>query len=95
MFINACNKDGWVPNDRCFQVVVMEKTPESLLDYKENKPINPKRNLPWIFIGRTDAEAEVSILGPPDAKSWLTRKDPDAEKDRSGKLLPGGEERQE
>ena len=56
---------------------------ESLLDCKEIKPINPKGNQPWIFIGRTDAEAEVPILWPPDAKSRLIRKKPDAEKDWS------------
>ena len=52
-----------------------------LLDYKETKPVNPKRNQPWIFIGRTDAEAEAPILWPPDAKNWLIWKDPDAGKD--------------
>ena len=55
---------------------------ESPLDSKEIKPINPKRNQPWIFIGRTGAEVEASILWPPDAKSWLIGKDPDAGKDR-------------
>ena len=54
---------------------------ESLLDSKEIKPVNPKGNQPWIFIGRTDVEAEAPILGPPDAKSWLFGKDPDAGKD--------------
>ena len=54
---------------------------ESLLDSKDNKPISPKGNQLWIFIWRTDAEAEAAILGPPDAKSWLTGKDPDAGKD--------------
>ena len=61
--------------------MVPEKTLESLLDCKEIKPINPKENQPWIFIGRTDAEAEVPILWLPDAKSWLIGKDPDAGKD--------------
>ena len=60
--------------------MVLEKTLESLLDSKEIQLINPKGNQPWIFIGRTDAEA--SILSPPDVKSWLTGKDPDAGKDR-------------
>ena len=57
---------------------MLEKTLESKLDYKEIKPISPKGNQPWIFIGRTHAEAESTILWPPDAKSWLTGKDPDA-----------------
>ena len=60
---------------------VLEKTPESSLDCKEIKPDNPKRNQPWVFIGRTDAETEAPILWPPDAKNSLIRKDPDAEKD--------------
>ena len=51
------------------------------MDYKDIKPVNPKGNQPWIFIGRTDAEAEAPILWPPDAKNWLIRKDPDAGKD--------------
>ena len=60
---------------------MLEKTLESPLDWKEIKPVNPKGNQPWIFIGRTDAEAEAPILWPPDARSWLIRKDPDAGKD--------------
>ena len=59
----------------------LEKTPESLLDSKEIKPVNPKGNQLWIFVGRTDAEAEAPILWPPDAKGWLTGKAPDAGKD--------------
>ena len=59
----------------CFQIVVLEKTLESPLDNKEIKPVNPKGNQSWIFIGRTDAEAEVPILWPPDLKRWLIRKD--------------------
>ena len=59
--------------------MVQEKTPESPLDCKEIKPVNPKGNQSWIFIGRTDAE--TPILWPPDAKNWLTGKDPDAGKD--------------
>ena len=74
-------KEGWVPKNRCFRTVVLEKTLESPLDSKEIKPVNPKGNQPWIFIGRTDAEAEAPILGPPDVKSQLIAKDPDAEKD--------------
>ena len=65
----------------CFRVVVLEKTLESRLDCKEIKPVNPKGNQPWIVIGRTDAEAEAPILWPPDAKSWLIAKHPDAGKD--------------
>ena len=64
-----------------FWTVVLEKTLESPLDCKEIKPVNPKGNQSWIFIGRTDAEVEASILWPPDAKNWLIGKDPDAEKD--------------
>ena len=65
----------------CFQTVVLEKTLESPLDCEEIKPVNPKENQSWIFIGRTDAEAETPILWPPDVKSWLIVKDPDAGKD--------------
>ena len=61
--------------------VVLEKTLESPLDCKEIKPVNPKENQSWIFIGRNDAEAETPILWPPDVKNWLIWKDPDAEKD--------------
>ena len=75
------HKERWVPKNCCFWTVVLEKTLESPLDYKESKPINPKGNQSWIFIGRTDAEAEVPILWPPDAKNWLIGKDPDAGKD--------------
>ena len=69
------HKEGWVQN-WCFWTVVLEKTVESPLDSKEIKPINPKGNQPWIFIGRTVAKAEVLILGPPDGKNWLIGKDP-------------------
>ena len=74
-------KENWAPKNWCFWTMVLEKTLESPLDCKEIQPINPKGNQSWIFIGRTDAEAEVPILWPPDAKSWLLRKDPDAGKD--------------
>ena len=62
----------------CFWIVVLEKTLESPLDCKEIQPVHPKGNQSWIFIERTDAEAETPILWPPDAKNWLTGKDPDA-----------------
>ena len=65
----------------CFQIVVLEKTLESFLDSKEIKPVNPKGNQPGIVTERADAEAEAPILWPPDAKSQLIGKDPDAEKD--------------
>ena len=65
----------------CFWTVILEKTPKSPLDYKEIKPVNPKGNQPWIFIERTDAEAEALILWPPDVKNWLIGKDLDAGKD--------------
>ena len=71
-------KEGQVSKNWCFWIVVLEKTLESPLDRKEIQPVNPKGNQPWIFIGRTDAEAEVPLLWPPDAKSWLTGKDADA-----------------
>ena len=72
---------GWAPKNWCFQTLVLEKILESPSDSKEIKPVNPKGNQPWIFIGRTGAEAEAPILWPPDAKSWLIGKDPDAGKD--------------
>ena len=64
-----------------FQIVMLEKILDSPLDFKEIKPVHPKGNQSWIFIGRTDAEAEAPILWPPDSKSWLIRKDPEAGKD--------------
>ena len=73
-------KESWVQN-WCFWTVVLEKTLESPLDYKEIQPVHPKGNQSWVFIGRTDVEAETSIFWPPDAKSWLTWKDHDAVKD--------------
>ena len=69
------------PKNWCFQIVVLEKTLESPLDSKEIKQVNPKGNQSWIFIGRTDAEAETPILWSPDAKSQLIRNDPDSGKD--------------
>ena len=74
-------KESWEPKNWCFWTVVLEKTPESLLDCKEIKPVNPKGNQSWIFIERTSAEAETLILWPPDVKDWLTGKDSEAGKD--------------
>ena len=71
------HKEGWARKNWCFWTVVLEKTLESPLDCKEIKQVNPKGNQSWIFIGRTYAEAEISILWPPEAKSWLIGKDPD------------------
>ena len=73
-------KESWVPKNWCFWTVVLEKTLESPLDCKEIQPVHPKGNQSWIFIGRTDAEAETPVLWPPDA-NWLIGKDPDAGKD--------------
>ena len=71
-------KESWALKDWCFWTVVLEKTLESPLDYKEIQPLHPKGDQFWIFIGRTDVEAEAPILWPPLAKSWLTGKDPHA-----------------
>ena len=73
--------ESWAPKNWCFWTVVLEKTLESPLDSKEIQPVHPKGNQSWIFIGRTDAEAETPILWPPDAKNWLIRKVPVAGKD--------------
>ena len=75
------HKESWVEKRWCFWMVVLEKTLESPLDFKEIKSINPKGNQSWIFIGRTDTEAETPILWPPDAKNWLTGKYSDVGKD--------------
>ena len=74
-------KRGWAPNNWCFWTVVLEKILESPLDSKEIQPVHPKGNQIWIFIGRTDVEAETPIVLPPDGKNWLIWKDPDAGKD--------------
>ena len=74
-------KEGWPSKNWCFQTVVLEKTLESPLDSKEIQPVSPKENQPWIFIGRTDAKVEAPRVWPPDVKSQLTGKDPDAGKD--------------
>ena len=74
-------KESWVLKNWCFWTIMLEKTLESPLDYKESQPVHPKGNRSWIFTGRTDAEAETPILWPFDAKNWLIWKDPDAGKD--------------
>ena len=74
-------KESWAPKNWCFWTVVLEKTLKSLLDSKEIQPVHPKGNQSWIFIGRTDAEAEAPKRWPPDVKNWLIWKDPDAGKD--------------
>ena len=73
-------KERWAPNNWCFSTVVLEKTLESPLYCKEIQPIHPKGEQCWVFIGRTDIEAETPILWPPDEKSWLIGKDPHAGK---------------
>jgi len=74
-------KESWAPKKWCFLIVVLEKTLESPLDCKEIQPVHPKGNQSWIFTGRTDAEADTSIVWPPDVKNWLIWKEPDAGKD--------------
>ena len=74
-------KRSWVPKNQCFWTMELEKTLESPLVYQEIQTVYPKGNQCWIFTGRTDAETETPILLPPDAKNWLTGKDPDAGKD--------------
>ena len=74
-------EESWAPKNWCFWTVVLEKTQESPLDFKEIQSVHPKGDQSWVFIGRTDAEAETPILWPPHAKNWLIGKDPDAGKD--------------
>ena len=74
-------EESWEPKNLCFWTVVLEKTLESPLDCKEIQPVHPKGNQSWIFIRRTDVEAETPVLWPPNAKSWLIWKDPAAGKD--------------
>ena len=74
-------KESWVPKNWCFWTVVLEKTLESPLDCEEIQPVYPKGNQSWIFIGRTDVEAETPMIWPPDVKNWLTRKDSGAGED--------------
>ena len=75
-------EESWASKNWCFWTVVLEKTLENDLDSEEIQSVHPKGDQSWVFIGRTDAEAETPILWPPHAKSWLIGKDPDAEKDR-------------
>jgi len=75
------HKESWAPKNWCFWTVVLDKTLESPLDCKEIQPVHPKGDQSWVFIGRTDADAEVPILWPPDVKNWLIWKDPGAGKD--------------
>ena len=74
------HKESWALKNWCIWTVVLEKTLESPLDCKKIQSVNSKGNQSWIFMGRTDARAETPILWPPDAKNWLTGKDPDAGK---------------
>ena len=74
-------KESWVLKNWCFWTVVLEKALESPLDCKEIQPVHPKRDQSWVFIGRTEIEAETSILWPPDAKKWLIWKYPDSGED--------------
>ena len=74
-------EESWALKHWCFWTVVLEKTLESPSDCKEIQPVHPEGDKSWVFIGRTDAEAETPILWPPDAKSWLIGKDPDAGRD--------------
>ena len=78
-------EESWAPKNWCFWTVVLEKILESPLDCKEIQPVHSKGDQSWVFIGRTDAKAETLILWLPDAKSWLTRKDPDAGRDQGQK----------
>ena len=81
MDVRVGYKESWALKNWCFWTAVLEEALENPLDYKEIKPVNPTGNQSLIFIGRTDVEAETPILWPPDAKSWLIWKDPDAGKD--------------
>ena len=74
-------EESWVPKNWCFWTMVLEKALENPLDCKEIQPVHPKGHQSWVFIGRTDAKAETPILWPPDVKSWLIGKNPDAGRD--------------
>ena len=82
MYGELNHKESWALKNWCFWAVVLEKAPDSSLDCKEIQPVNSKWNQSWIFIGRTDTEAEALILWPPDAQRRLIGKDPDVRKDR-------------
>ena len=71
-------EESWAPKNWCFWTVVLEKTLQSPLDCKEIQPVHPEGDQSWVFIGRTGAEAETPVIWPPDAKSWIIGKDPDA-----------------
>ena len=91
MVFFSSDKNGWALKNWCFQIMVLEKTLDIPLDSKEIKPINPKGNQPWLFIGRTDAGAEAPILCPPNLKNWLIEKNPEEElrwqRNRTGRPL--------
>ena len=74
-------EEGWAPKNWCFWTVVLEKTLQSLLDFKEVQPFHPKGDQSWDFIGRNDAKAETPVLCSPHVKSWIIGKDPDAGRD--------------
>ena len=74
-------KEGWVPKKWRFQIVMLEKTPETPLDCKKIQPVDSEGDQYWVFFGKNDAKAETPILWPPHAKSWLIGKDPDAGRD--------------
>ena len=86
-------KESWALTNWCFWMVVLEKSLESPLDCKEIQSVHPKGNQSWIFIGRTDAEAESPILWPPDTKNWLIGKDPEAGKDLRQKEMGMSEDK--
>ena len=81
MDVRVDYKESWALKNCSFWTVVLEKTLESPLDCKEIQPVHPKGNQSWMFIGKTEIEAETPILWPPDVKNWLIWKDPDAGKD--------------
>ena len=74
-------KESWAPKNWCFWTVVLEKTLESPLDCKEIQLVHPEEDKSWVYIGRTDAKAEIPLLWPPHVKSWLIGKDPDGGRD--------------
>ena len=80
-------EEGWVPKNWCFWTVVLEKTLESPLDFKEIQPVHPKGDQSWVFFGRNDAEAETPVLWPPHATSWLIGKDSDAGREWEEKVM--------